>query len=128
MWKGQWSPIVCKFSSNWKELSTVKLSLLQIKKEDSESIRGAAVFYFTVNSTLCWIAASGSSGRPGLHKLIKEIRLLELELGCSLQVIHVPGIVMINQGMDGLSRGIWMSALQGLKDSGRMTQAVLEPL
>jgi hypothetical protein len=128
MWKGRWSPIVYKFSSNWKELSTLKLSLLQIKKDDAESIRGTAVFYFTDNSTSYWIAASGSSGSPGLHKLIEEIRLLELELGCSLQVVHVPGIIMIDQGTDGLSRGIWMSALQGLEDSGRMTQAVFDPL
>jgi hypothetical protein len=35
---------------------------------------------------------------------------------------------MIDQGTDGLSRGIWMSALQGLEDSGRLTQAVFEPL
>ena len=128
MWKGRWSPFVYKFSSNWKELSTLKLSLLQIKKEDSESIRGTAVFYFTDNSTSYWIAASGSSGSPGLHTLIEDIRLLELELGCSLHVVHVPGIIMIDQGTDGLSRGIWMSPLQGLQDSGLMTQAVFAPL
>ena len=128
MWKGRWSPIVYKFSSNWKELSTLKLSLLQIKKDDAESICGTAVFYFTDNSTTYWIAASGSSGSPGLHKLIEEIRLLELELGCVLHVVHVPGIIMIDQGTDGLSRGIWMSALQGLEDSDRMTQAVFAPL
>jgi hypothetical protein len=27
---------------------------------------------------------------PGLHTLIEEIRLLELELGCSLEVVHIP--------------------------------------
>jgi hypothetical protein len=128
MWKGRWNPIVYKFSSNWKELSTLKLSLCRIKEEDADSVRGTTVFYFTDNSTSYWIAASGSSGSPALHKLIEEIRLLELELGCTLQVIHVPGIIMISQGTDGLSRGIWMSALQGLEDSGRMTQAVFDPL
>jgi hypothetical protein len=35
---------------------------------------------------------------------------------------------MIDQGTNGLSRGIWMSALQGLEDSARLTQAVFEPL
>jgi hypothetical protein len=128
MWKGRWSPFVFKFSSNWKELSTLKLSLLQIREDDAEAVRGATVFYFADNSTSCWIAASGSSSSPGLHKLIEEIRLLELELECSLQVIHVPGLIMIDQGTDGLSRGIWMSAPQGLEDSGRLTQAVFEPL
>jgi hypothetical protein len=129
MWKGRWSPIVYKFSSNWKELSTLKLSLRRIKEEeDTESIRGMAIFYFTDNHTSYWIAASGSSGSPELHKLIEEIRLLELELGCSLQVIHVPGTIMIGQETDGLSRGIWMNVLQWLEDSGRLTQAVFEPL
>ena len=42
---------------------------------------------------------------PGLHRLIKEIHLLELELECCLQVIHVPGLIMIDQGTDGLIRG-----------------------
>jgi hypothetical protein len=128
MWKGRWSPTVFKFSSNWKELSTLKLSLLRIRDEDAQGIRGTTVFYFTDNSTTYWIAASGSSGSPGLHQLIEEIRLLELELECSLQVIHVPGLIMIDQGTDGLSRGIWMSSLQGLMDSDRMTQAIFEPL
>ena len=128
MWKGRWSPCVFKFSSNWKELSTLKLSLLRIQEEDANAVRGTTVFYFTDNSTSYWIASSGSSSSPGLHKLIEEIRLLELKLGCSLQVVHVPGLCMIDQGTDGLSRGIWMSALQGLEDSGRLTQAVFEPL
>jgi hypothetical protein len=128
MWKGRWSPAVFKFSSNWKELSTLKLSLLRVRDEDAEGVRGTAVFYFADNSTTYWIAASGSSASPGLHALIEEIRLLELELECSLQVIHVPGLIMIDQGTDGLSRGIWMSALQGLQDSDRLTQAIFEPL
>jgi hypothetical protein len=117
MCQGRWSPFVLKFSSNWKELSTLKLSLLRIREEDAESVRGTTVFYFTDNSTSYWIAASGSSSSPGLHQLIEEIRLLELELECSLQAVHVPGLIMIDQGTDGLSRGIWMSALQGLEDS-----------
>jgi hypothetical protein len=82
MWKGRWSPTVFKFSSNWKELSTLKLSLLRIHDEDPQGVRGTTVFYFTYNSTTYWIAASESSGSPGLHQLIEEIRLLELELDC----------------------------------------------
>ena len=39
MWKGWWSPFVLKLSSNWKELSILKLSLLRICEEDTtESI------------------------------------------------------------------------------------------
>jgi hypothetical protein len=128
MWKGRWSPFVFKFSSNLKELSMLKLSLLWIRDEDAQAIRGTTVFYFTDNSTLYWISASGSFSSLALHKLIEEIRLLKLELDCSLKIIHVPGLLMIDQGTDGLSRGIWMSALQGLEDSARLTQAVFQPL
>jgi hypothetical protein len=128
MWKGKWSPVVYKFSSNWKELMTLKLSLLHIKKENANSVRGTTVFYFTDNSTVYWISASGSSPSPELHKLIEEIRALELELGCTLQVIHVPGYLMIDHGDDGLSRGIWMTTLQDLTDPQVLTAAIFEPL
>jgi hypothetical protein len=95
----------------------------------AQAVRGTTVFYFTDNITSYWIAASGLSGSPGLHKLIEELWLLKLELDCSCPVIHILGLVMIDQGTDGLSWGdIWMSALQGLKDSGYLTQVVFEPL
>jgi hypothetical protein len=90
MWKGKWTPAVFHFSSNWKELSTLKLSLLQIRDDNLEAVCGTTVFYFTNNSTTYWISSSGSSTSPALHRLIKDIRLLELELSCTLQVIHVP--------------------------------------
>jgi hypothetical protein len=128
MWKGKWVPIVYKFSSNWKELATLKLSLEQIRDAGGASVRGTTVFYFTDNSTTYWICASGSSSSPRLHKLIEEIRLLELELGIHLEVIHVPGFVMITQGTDGLSRGIWMTPLQALEDPTLLTRAVFDPL
>jgi hypothetical protein len=35
---------------------------------------------------------------------------------------------MIDQGTNGLSRDIWLSALQGLQDSQELTQAVFDPL
>jgi hypothetical protein len=128
MWKGKWSPLVYHFSSNWKELQTLNLTLQRIEEEDPVAVRGTTVFYFTDNSTTYWIAASGSSKSAGLHALIEEIRTRELRLGCYLEVIHVPGIVMIQQGADALSRGIWISPLQGLMDPRRITQAVFDPL
>jgi hypothetical protein len=128
MWKGKWSPVVYKFSSNWKELSTLKLTLLNLRQEAKEEVAGTTVFYFTDNLTTYWVASSGSSPSPRLHSLIEEIRLLELELDCCLQVVHVPGVVMIDQGTDGLSRGIWASPFHGLTDSLVLTRAVFEPL
>ena len=53
----------------------------------------------------------GSSKSTPLWTLFLKIKLLELELQCVLQVIHVPGTTMIEQGTDGLSRGVTMQAL-----------------
>jgi hypothetical protein len=128
MWKGKWTPVVYKFSSNWKELMTLKLSLLHIQIENAGSVYETTVFYFTDNSTVYWIAASGSSPSPELQKLIEEIRALEIALRCNLQVIHVPGYLIIDHGDDDLSRGIWMSTLQQRTDPYVLTGALFEPL
>lgn len=102
--------------------------MLELKKQDQTLVSGTTIFYFTDNMTVYWIAASGTSPSPGLHSLIEAIRLAELELGCSLQVVHIPGVVMIHQGTDGLSRGIWVSALHTLPDQRALTQAIFDPL
>jgi hypothetical protein len=52
MWKGKWHPCVHQFSSNWKELETLKLTLERLLDEDPNHVRGTAVFYFTDNSTV----------------------------------------------------------------------------
>ena len=98
--------VVFKVSSHWKELATLTLTLEQLECEDSTDGKGCTVFYFTDSSTTYWIAGKGASSSPALHNLIEEIRLLELHLGCHLQVVHVPGYIMITQGTDGLSRGL----------------------
>jgi hypothetical protein len=49
--------------------------------------------------------ASGSSKSADLHTL-EEIWTRELRLGCYLEVFHVPGIAIIQQGADTLSRGM----------------------
>ena len=127
MWMGQWTPYIFPRSSNWKELKTLLLTLQAARDLYPADVRGTTLFYFTDNSTTYWIAASGSSRSPGLHALIQDIRLLELELDCHLQVVHVPGVVMIDQGTDGLSRGVWMSELHPHVDQDRLTAAVFDP-
>ena len=128
MWMGQWSPTVYHFSSNWKELKTLHLTLTHISRHHREKAVGTTLFYFTDNSVTYWIAASGSSRSPGLHYLIEQIKLLELDLGCCLQVIHVPGTVMIQQGTDGLSRGVWCTLYHRRISQRVLTVAVFAPL
>jgi hypothetical protein len=112
-------------------MSTLRETLLRLREDDPKSVRGITVFYFTDkstdNSTVYWIASSGSSKSPELHKLIEAIRLLKLELGCFLEVVHVPGLVLITQGTDGLSRGVWRSPRHDLLDPQRLTRAIFDP-
>ncbi len=112
MWKGQWAPTVFSFSSNWKELTTLLLTLQHIEGAAPESVRNTTLFYFTDNSATYWICQKGSSKHPHLHEQLVRIRSLETRLQCHLWVIHVPGKVIIKEGTDGLSRGLWMTPLQ----------------
>ena len=128
MWMGQWSPAVSTHSSNWKELKTLLLVLQQLHHSPlREEVRDVVLFYFTDNVVTYYIGASGSSTSPGLHELIKQARNYEMMLGCRLQVVHIPGKLMIQQGTDGLSRGIWSSPLHGEVDQGSFTAALFAP-
>ena len=52
-----------------------------------------------------------------------------MQLDVFLQVIHIPGVVMITQGTDGLSRGIWMSPLHHRPLSQQqITSAIFAPI
>jgi hypothetical protein len=127
MWMGKWTPFVFHHSSNWKELKTLLLTLQALRSTHSRDMAQTTIFYFTDNSTTYWVCSSGSSRSPGLHTLVEQIKLLELELNIDLQVIHVPGVAMIQQGTDGLSRGIWASELHPYADQGTLTASVFAP-
>jgi hypothetical protein len=64
---------------------------------------GGAVFCCTDNSVTYFVMQNGSSASPELHKLVRAAKLLEPQLGCWTEVVHVPGRLMIVQGTDGLS-------------------------
>lgn len=106
-WMGIWQPQVFHFSSNWKELRTL-LHALE-RERHTERVRGCTVFYFTDNMVTYHIAHSGGSSSPELHKLLRRLKGLELELELHLEVVHVPGKHMIDQQTDGLSRGLAFS-------------------
>jgi hypothetical protein len=71
---------------------------------------GATVFYFTDNMTTYYIIMNGSSRGPQLHKLVRASKRLEVLMCCRIEVIHVPGVLMVDEGTDGLSHGLWLSA------------------
>ena len=74
-------------------------------------------------------ALAGLDARSrGLHALTAQIKLLELEMEIELQVVHVPGKAMIQQGTDGLSRGVWMSELHPCVDQQSLTASIFAPI
>jgi hypothetical protein len=104
---GVWGARAKPCTSNWKEARTILESLLQEK--DTGRLQGRMVFYMTDNLVSCYIINQGSSRSPGLQQLVSEIKELCLKLECQLEVVHVPGTLMIVQGTNGQSRGLWMA-------------------
>lgn len=87
-----------------------------------------SVFYFTDNIVTYWVHASGTSRNPHLHALIRQVKILEMRHNFDLHVIHVPGVGMISQGTDGLSRGIWISALHPSVNQSTLVSSLFSPL
>ena len=95
IWKGVWGSKVAHFSSNWKELWTLLYTLEHEKISGGDQVRGRRLIYFTDNMVSYDVFRKGSSKSTPLWKLFLKIKLLEMELQCVLQVIHVPGTAMI---------------------------------
>ena len=129
-WMGAWSPYVWHHTSNWKELRTLLLTLQRIIADPRKyaSVFGCTLFYFTDNEVTYYIVSAGTSPTPALHELAVQIKALEIQLQVSLAPVHIPGLVMIEQGTDGLSRGVWMSQLHSYMDQRALTSAVFSPL
>jgi hypothetical protein len=109
MWMGTWAAHVHSFSSNWRELKTLELTLQRESSRTDTRSRNTTVFYFTDNLVTYFVVNNGSARNPRLQKLIYSIKALEQELGCFLEVVHIPGTTIIAQGSDDLSRGLWLS-------------------
>ena len=109
-WKDVWSPQVATFSSNRKEMRTLLQTLENEQALKGVRFKGHRLLYFADNMTTYDVFRRASRKSTPLWRLFLRIKLLELELNCFLQVIHVPGISMILQGTDGISRG-WICKL-----------------
>lgn len=114
LWMGVWLSRARPESSNWKEAMTVLHSLRQ--ERAMGRLQGTTVFYITDNLVSYYIINNGSSRSPKLHEIVTEILELVEELGCRLEIVHAPGKLMIHQGTDGLSRGLWVAPERRTKD------------
>ena len=90
-------------SSNYRELRNLVESLEM--SGASGELNGKEVFLFTDNSTAEAVAAKGSLTSPLLYELVVRLFQLSSTFLCSVNIIHVAGTRIINQGSDGLSRG-----------------------
>ena len=124
-WMGTWTPQVHSFSSNWRELRTL-VHTLERELGGTGWLHHSTLFYFTDNLVTYYIISGGSSSSPELQKLIRHLKYLELKLGIRLEVIHIPGKHMIEQGTDGLSRGLQLSGTRLKRAPQDETQRVFE--
>ena len=109
MWMGRWSEHIHSHSSNWRELKTLELTLRREEARSDDRSRDTVLFYFTDNLVTYFVVTSGSARDPALQTLLYHIKELEELLGCHLEVVHIPGTSIIDQGSDDLSRGLWLS-------------------
>ena len=125
-WRGTWDFAVNSFTSNWRELRTVLFALQRlVRNKPANEIRDTLCFIFTDNRVSYWILSSGSSKVPKLHELVLEIVLITSHYRIHLEVIWVPGELMIEEGSDGLSRGIWISPCRNSLLSSGHVRAIL---
>ena len=84
-----WKLQVHHFTSNWKELRTLYIILERLAKDDI-SVEGRVLWYLTDNQVTYDVCRKSSSASVELLKLVLRIRVLELQLHCKLEVLHVP--------------------------------------
>ena len=112
VWMGTWDKTSAPATSNWKEMCTLKQTLINEKNQSNNQVRHCHLIYCTDNMVMSDVFRQGVSKSDSLQKLFLDIKLLEIELECHLLVIHVPGTSMIREGTDGLSRGIPLTTLR----------------
>jgi hypothetical protein len=128
MWMGVWDVSVRPYLSNWKELRTLKATLERALTTRTENITGATFFYFTDNLVTYYVVTGGSYTAPSLHELVEDIKMLEIELKIHLEVIHIPGTVIIIQSTDGLSHGVWGSILHDRSSQQLILGSIFAPV
>jgi hypothetical protein len=128
MWKAVWTTKARANSSNWKEAETLRLTLERAKASGRVEVRGCTFFYFTDNIVTYYAVSKGASRIPSLHEIVSACKELEAELGCCLETIHLPGTTIIIQTTDGLSRGVWGSALHNRISQTTILSEIFAPV
>lgn len=90
-------------SSNYKELENVVSTIEE--EAASGNLKGSALFFFTDNSTVEAALYRGNTTSRRLFMLVVRFRTIQFEYGMQVNVSHVSGKRMIQQGTDGVSRG-----------------------
>ncbi len=98
------------------------------KATRSADIANVTFFYFTDNIVTYFAVTAGSSTSPGLHSMVDVIKKLEIKLGITLKVVHVPGTTIIEERTNGLSHGIWSSALYQKHDRMAILTEIFAPV
>ena len=111
---GIWDKQSSERSSNFRELCNLRDTMRHMHSEGL--LNGLEIFMFTDNSTAEAAFYKGSSTSELLHSLVAELRTIELDAGCKLNIIHVSGDRMKNQGSDGLSRGNMLEGSMTTRD------------
>jgi hypothetical protein len=100
---GVWGADDSSQSSNWKEFCNIVTALEE--EAEAGTIRDSEVFVFTDNSTVESCCIRGTSSSPKLLALVIQLRALTTKFSLKINVFHVAGTRMIEQGTDGVSRG-----------------------
>ena len=100
---GIWTERGSSQTSNFREFSNFVIKLE--KEAKLGNLTGCELFLFTDNSTTEAAFHNGTSSSKKLFDLILRVRVVQLEYGVRIHIIHVSGSRMIEQGTDGLSRG-----------------------
>jgi hypothetical protein len=106
---GVWGRDADNTSSNYRELRNLVESLEDAYQDTR--LQNCEIFLFTDNSTAEGAYYKGNSPSRLLFELVLRLRQLEMHSNLLLHVTHVAGSRMINQGTDGLSRGLFAGGI-----------------
>ena len=124
-WMGTWRSHTHSFSSNWRELCTVVLTL-ECEVGGCGRLWDSTLFYFTDNLVTYYVVSGGSSRSSEIQRLLCRLKYLEMALAIHLEVVHIPGSHMIEQGADRLSRGLHLTGGLLTRPPHAETQRIFE--